>query len=202
MGQHRGRAAGGRPAGVAQRRPGGDLSALRRQLTEIVAPVVAKAGCDLEDLGISRVGRRHLLRLVVDTDGGVNLDAVAELSRQVSEALDAAESGGEELIVGEYQLEVSSPGVDRPLTQPRHWRRNVGRLVKVKAGERRLVGRVRAADDRGVVFDVDGVAAEVGYDRLGPGRVQVEFARPGADVDELADDDLDEIDEGEGEGEE
>src|SRR6266545_1355967 len=72
-----------------------------RQLTEIVAPVVAKAGYDLEDLGISRVGRRHLLRLVVDTDGGVNLDAVAELSRQVSEALDAAESGGEELIVGE-----------------------------------------------------------------------------------------------------
>jgi ribosome maturation factor RimP len=193
MAQQRGRAAGGRPANVfAQRRPGGDLSTLRGRLTEIVAPVVAKAGYDLEDLGVSRVGRRHLVRVVVDVDGGVGLDAVAELSRQLSGALDAAEAGGDELITGEYQLEVSSPGVDRPLTEPRHWRRNLGRLVKVKAGDRQLVGRVQAADDAGVVLDVGGVAAAVGYDRLGPGRVQVEFARPGEDDDRGLGDGLDE----------
>ncbi len=198
MAQHRGRAAGGRPANVfAQRRPGGDLSALRGRLTEVVEPVVAKAGYDLEELGVSRVGRRHLVRVVVDTDGGVSLDAVAEVSRQISEALDAAEAGGDELIAGEYQLEVSSPGVDRPLTEPRHWRRNVGRLVKVKASDRQLVGRVQAADNAGVAFDVDGTAVEVPYDRLGPGRVQVEFTRPGGDdedIDEQGGDDLDEED--------
>jgi ribosome maturation factor RimP len=182
MAQQRGRAAGGRPANVvAHRRPGGDLSTLRGRLTEIVAPLVARAGYDLEDLGISRVGRRHLVRVVVDADGGISLDAVAELSRQVSEALDAAEVSGDELISGEYQLEVSSPGVDRPLTEPRHWRRNIGRLVKVKAGDRQVVGRIQVAGGAGVVLDVDGVAAELGYDRLGPGRVQVEFARPGED---------------------
>jgi ribosome maturation factor RimP len=203
MGQHHGRPAGGRSTGVAvPRRSGADMSALRGQLTAVVAPVVAKAGFELEDLGITRVGRRHLLRVVVDADGGVSLDAVAEVSRQVSEALDAAEAGGGELIAGEYQLEVSSPGVDRPLTEPRHWRRNVGRLVKVKAGERHVVGRVTAADAAGVMLDVDGVTTAVAYDRLGPGRVQVEFVRPGeADSDDADIDDAD-IDEEEGADEE
>jgi ribosome maturation factor RimP len=197
MAQHHGRSTGGRSGRatgqqrVAPVRPGGDLAALRGRLAAVIQPVVGSAGYDLEDLGLSRVGRRHLLRVVVDTDGGVSLDAIAEVSRQVSEALDAAEQDGGELIAGEYQLEVSSPGVDRPLTEPRHWRRNVGRLVKVTAGERQLVARISAADDLGVALDVDGAVSEVAYDRLGPGRVQVEFARPGAaedEFDELVDD--------------
>jgi ribosome maturation factor RimP len=182
MAQHRGRSAGGRPADVVARQPprsGGDPALLRGRLSAVVAPVVRLAGYDLEDLSVTRVGRRHLLRIVVDADGGVSLDAVAEMSRQVSEALDAAEAADGELIVGEYQLEVSSPGVDRPLTAPRHWRRNVGRLVRVKAGDRQVLARISAADDAGVVLDVDGVGTEVGYPRLGPGRIQVEFSRPG-----------------------
>jgi ribosome maturation factor RimP len=146
-------------------------------LTEIIEPVVAAAGFDLEAVSVSRAGRRHIVRLIVDADGGVGLDAVADLSRDVSIALDAAEARTGELITGEYDLEVSSPGVDRPLTQPRHWRRNIGRLVAVAAEERQVTGRVTAADGNGVTLEIDGVARTIGYERLGPGRVQVEFGR-------------------------
>jgi ribosome maturation factor RimP len=191
MAPQRGRAAGGRPADiVAHRRPGGDLSTLRGRLTEIVAPLVARAGYDLEELGISRVGRRHLVRVVVDADGGISLDAVAELSRRVSEALDAAEASGDELISGEYQLEVSSPGVDRPLTLPRHWRRNIGRLVRVHADDRQVTGRVTDADEERVTLDIDGEARRLAYGRLGPGRVQVEFSRPDGGPDEIDEEEL------------
>ena len=69
------------------------------------------------------------------------------MSRAVSAALDAAEEAGDAVVPGEYVLEVSSPGVDRPLTEPRHWRRNVGRLVAVTVtGEGQVTGRVVAAE--------------------------------------------------------
>ena len=84
---------------------------------------------DLESVRVSVAGRRRLLRVVVDSDHGVSLDDAADVSRDVSAALlDATD------VIGDvpYTLEVSSPGVDRPLTEPRHWRRAAGRLVRVK----------------------------------------------------------------------
>jgi ribosome maturation factor RimP len=174
----------------------------------VIEPVVVEAGYDLEDVSVARAGRRHVVRIIVDGDGGINLDAVADVSRAVSAALDLAEESGGDIVAGEYQLEVSSPGVDRPLTLPRHWRRNVGRLVKVTtkgggtpapeqrtaepatadrpATERQITGRVVAADDERVRFDLDGTSGEWAYADLGPGRVQVEFSR----LDEVADSDL------------
>jgi ribosome maturation factor RimP len=169
----------------------------RQRLLAVVEPVVVATGYDLEDLTVTRVGRRHLLRIAVDSDTGVNLDAVAELSRAISTALDKAEAGGDELIAGEYELEVGSPGVDRPLTEPRHWRRNRTRLVKVRAGGREVTGRVVAADDAGVTLDVDGTAQTLPYADLGPGRVQVELKRL-ADLPDPEDDD-DDDEEGEDE---
>jgi ribosome maturation factor RimP len=171
----------------------GDVAARRSRLRAVVEPVVIAAGYDLEDLSLSRAGRRHIVRIIVDGDGGVSLDAVATVSRAVSGALDEAEEIGGELLAGEYQLEVSSPGVDRPLTLPRHWRRNVGRLVRATVAGRQMTGRVVAADDDGVVLDVDGTTAEWNYPDLGPGRVQVEFTR--LHEAELGDDDVDVDDE-------
>jgi ribosome maturation factor RimP len=191
MAQQRRRATGARPAG-------GDPAARRARLREVVGPVVARAGYDLEDLSVSRAGRRHVVRVVVDGDEGVSLEAIAELSREISPALDAAEAATGDIMAQEYQLEVSSPGVDRPLTQPRHWRRNAGRLVKVTVEGRGLEGRIIAADDAEVILDVGGTAERVPYDRLGPGRVQIEFTR----TDRLSDDDLEQIDDEEGEDEE
>lgn len=89
--------------------PRGDLAARRTRLREVIEPVVTAAGYDLEDLSVSRAGRRHVVRVIVDADGGINLDAVADVSRAVSAALDAAEEAGGDIVAGEYQLEVSSP---------------------------------------------------------------------------------------------
>jgi ribosome maturation factor RimP len=170
---------------------GGDLAAHRARLHEVIAPVVEAAGYDLEALSVSRAGRRHLLRITVDADGGVSLDAVADLSREISIALDRAEETGGDFGSGEYVLEVSSPGVDRPLSQPRHWRRNIGRLVEVAvAGQGRITGRVVAADDAGITLELGGQWRGYGYAELGTGRVQVEFGRLG----ELGEDELGELD--------
>ena len=195
MAQQRDRRAGGsRDAGAR------DAGAHRERLRKVVEPVVVSAGYDLEDFDVSRVGRRHLLRVAVDSDQGVDLDAVAEVSRAVSAALDEAEAAGDELIAGEYELEVGSRGVDRPLTEPRHWRRNRTRLVQVDVGGTPVTGRVTAVTDAGVTLDVEGTARTVPFADLGPGRVQVEMKRL-AELPEELDEDTDDDDDEEGEDE-
>lgn len=167
----------------------------RERVAAVVQPVVAGAGYDLEDLGVSRAGRRHVVRVTIDGDRGVSLDDIADVSRAVSAALDAAEEAEGDLLPGEYELEVSSRGVDRPLTLPRHWRRNIGRLVKVSAAGRQVTARVKAAGDEGVTLDVDGTVQEVAHADLGPGRVQLEFTRWGEVEGADEDDEIDEEDE-------
>jgi ribosome maturation factor RimP len=155
------------------------------RLAALIGPVVAATGYDLEAVSVSQAGRRSLVRVVVDSDHGVSLDAVAEVSRAISEALDAHDDP-----VGRspYVLEVTSPGVDRPLTEPRHWRRAAGRLVRVPVtGQGTVQGRVLRADEAGVVLDVAGTERSFGYGELGKGAVQVEFNRPGGpDQDHFA----------------
>jgi ribosome maturation factor RimP len=155
-------------------------------LAGVLEPVVRAAGMDLESVRVGSAGRRRLLRVVVDADGGVALDDIALISRDLSARLDETGAMGEMA----YTLEVSSPGVDRPLTQPRHWRRAVGRLVRVpqdvRAGQAGpagpVEGRVIAAGETGVTLEVGGEHREFGYAELGPGRVQVEFGRPEGDT--------------------
>jgi ribosome maturation factor RimP len=101
------------------------------------------------------------------------------VSRLVSDALDADSENpaSPRALAGAYVLEVSSPGVDRPLTEPRHWRRAVGRLVKVEIHGQSVTGRVAAADDDAVTLDVTGRRRTVTWADLGRGKVQVEFNR-------------------------
>jgi ribosome maturation factor RimP len=137
-------------------------------------PLCSAAGLDLEALEVSQAGRRRRVLLVVDRDGGVDLDECAELSRAVSDAFDAEDLMGE----SSYTLEVSSPGVSRPLTLPRHWRRNTGRLVRVVlAAGGEVTGRVVDADDQGAHLDVGGSWRRLPYAEVGRARVQVEFRR-------------------------
>lgn len=145
-----------------------------QRLRETLDPVVGGAGYDLEDVVVTAAGRRSVVRVVVDRDGGVDLDAVAAVSRVVSDALDAGDVMGE----ASYTLEVTSPGVDRPLTEPRHWRRAVGRLVRAPVrGGGAVTGRVVDAGTDAVTIETEAGRRVVSYDEIGAGRVQVEFAR-------------------------
>jgi len=166
---------------------------IRDRLAEVLTPPLAATGLDVEAIEVTPAGKRRVLRVAVDKDGGVTLDDIAEATKEVSRILDDPDGSD---VMGEqpYTLEVSSPGADRPLTQPRHWRRNRGRLVAVNG----LTGRVVDVDDTGVVLDVDSEVTAVGYPELGPGRVQIEFKR--LDEADFGDeDDIDDEDDGEGE---
>ena len=172
------------------------VTAHAARLIELVTPAVTAAGYDLEGLTVTAAGRRSVVRVVVDKDGGVTLDDVADVSRALGEALDAADEAEPALLGPSYVLEVSSPGVDRPLTAPRHWQRATTRLVTavlVEGGE--VTGRVSAADERAVVLDVDGAERTLAYAELVRGTVQVEFARKDAateaDTDDADGDDAD-----------
>jgi ribosome maturation factor RimP len=147
----------------------------------VVAAAVAEIGFDLEALDVATAGRRRLVKIVVDADEGVDLDRVAEVSRAVSAALDAHDPDGTAL-GGPYTLEVTSPGLDRPLTKPRHWRRAKLRLVNARLADgTRFTGRVGPADDDvggGVALLIDGAVRHVRYADLAHAVVEVEFKPP------------------------
>lgn len=146
----------------------------RDHLMKLLEPVVSAEGLDLEDVTVTQAGKRRVLRVIVDRDGGVSLDDVADVSQAVSAALDDDDAMGQ----AAYTLEVSSPGVDRPLTEPRHWRRAAKRLVKAEMRDGSVVeGRILGADESGVDIDVAGDARRLDYEDLARGRVQVEFRR-------------------------
>ncbi len=140
----------------------------------VAAPLVAAAGMDLEGVTVEKVGRREKLSVVVDADGGVDLDAVADLSREISAVLDNDPSIGD----APYVLEVSSPGVDRPLQLPRHWRRAHDRLVSVELeGGESVTGRLLGSDDTSAELEVDGDPRTVPFAEVTRAIVQVEFDR-------------------------
>jgi ribosome maturation factor RimP len=135
-------------------------------------------GLDIEAVEITPAGKRRILRVAVDKDGGVTLDEVAEATREVNRVLDGSEVMGEQ----PYTLEVTSRGVDRPLTLPRHWRRNAGRLVKVTfADGKSATGRIGESSEEQVTLDVDGARTPVAYAEVKKALVQVEFNRRGDD---------------------
>ncbi|MGH3721150.1 MAG: ribosome maturation factor RimP [Pseudonocardiaceae bacterium] len=143
----------------------------------VVRDAVSGTGFELESVEEVCAGRRRLIRVIIDSDAGVGLDDIAAVSRAVSLALDQRD----ELIAEPYTLEVTSPGVDRPLTQPRHWRRNRLRLVRATlAAGGELAGRIGDCDDEGVVLLASGSLCRVRYAELRRAVVEVEFRQPPA----------------------
>ncbi|MEU2158562.1 ribosome maturation factor RimP [Streptomyces sp. NPDC019396] len=155
------------------------------RLRGLLEPLVSAADLDLEEIEVSRAGRRRVLRVVVDSEEGVDLDACAELSRVISERLDETDAMGD----GEYQLEVTSPGAERPLREHRHYVRAKGRLARFQltapdgspAGE--LVARILDVDDEGLDLEVPGVkgrkptARRIAFAEIAKARVEIEFSR-------------------------
>jgi ribosome maturation factor RimP len=156
-------------------------NAVRSQLIDLLSPAVAASGLDLEDVAVNRAGSRSVVRVVVDADGGLDLDAVAEVSRAVSEVLD----GAGDVLRGAYVLEVTSPGVDRPLTAPRHWRRARTRKLRVlRTDGTEVVGRLQEssdAEDGDAVLQTEDGPVRVRYADVRRATVEVEFS-PASDA--------------------
>lgn len=161
------------------------------RLRELLEPLVGSRNLDLEEITVTPAGRRRVLRVVVDSDTGVLLDTCAELSREISDELDASDAMG----AGEYVLEVTSPGADRPLTRHRHYVRAQGRLVRFRlapdaaagtstaTGTGELTARIVKVDDDGVDVEVPGVkgrrptARRISFGDIAHARVEIEFNR-------------------------
>lgn len=141
---------------------------------KVVEPIAAGLKIDIEDIEIRKTGNRLLVRVVLDKDGGISMDEIAAATRNISDALDEVSE-----ISNPFTLEVTSPGVDRPLTLPRHWQRNIGRLVKVDLiGASTEIGRILAVADGSVTLQIKQNQREIELTKISRAVVQVEFNRP------------------------
>lgn len=155
----------------------GSESLISRIESEVTDPL-AVLGLDIEAVEVTPAGKRRVLRIAVDQDGGVSMDDVAAAAREVNLVLDDSD------VMGQlpYTLEVTSRGVDRPLTAPRHWRRNADRLVKITLTDgSSMTGRVGDCGEETVIIEVSGVDKLVAYDTIARALVQIEFNRKTAD---------------------
>ncbi|MEU0859900.1 MULTISPECIES: ribosome maturation factor RimP [Streptomyces] len=150
------------------------------RLRELLEPLVISQGLDLEEIAVDSVGRKRVLRVVVDSDSGADLDAIADVSRALSAKLDETEAMGD----AAYDLEVGTPGAERPLTEHRHFVRATDRLVKFQLTEDgELVARILAVDEEGLDVEVPGVKGRkattrrIAFPEIAKARVQVEFNR-------------------------
>lgn len=147
------------------------------RLATLVDECVSALGFDVEAIELTPAGNKRVLRIALDRDGGVGIDHITEATRALSEALDASDVMGAQ----PYTLEVTSRGVDRPLTEPRHWRRNAGRLVRLRlADDSSIDGRIGDSDDEGVVIEGRTTSQRLTYDQISTALVQTELNRKDA----------------------
>ena len=151
------------------------MMSLVNNLTELLTPAVTRAGFVLEEVTVTPVGKRRLVAVVVDCeDRNPSLDEVTVVSKEVSAILDNYTQMGEM----PFTLEVTTPGIDRPLTQGRHWKKNVGRLVKItpKTGEK-YIGRIASVKDNAVTIEIKGKESEISFAEISRAQIEVEFNR-------------------------
>jgi ribosome maturation factor RimP len=153
---------------------------LSEKITELVQPVVESAGFFLEDVHVLSPGHHRIITCIVDGQTPLNLDQVTSVSRNISELLDTAEFMGETA----FTLEVTSPGVDRPLTLARHWQKNINRLVRVVHLDGSVTaGRITSAESTHAILveDIKGKSKEhtVEFADVKRATVEIEFNRKG-----------------------
>jgi ribosome maturation factor RimP len=143
----------------------------------LVAPVVEASGLELVEVTFRREAGRKVLRVVVDREGGVDIDTISATAEQVSRRLDL-----EGFAPGPYALEVSSPGIERPLRRPVDFRRRVGDRVKVRTvspieGARNHAGALVSADAEAIVIATDGGELRVPYEGIASARTVADWDR-------------------------
>ncbi len=148
---------------------------LAANLTELLNPVVSRAGFVLEEVTVTPVGKRRLVSVVIDRENSnPSLDEVTVVSKEISVILDAYSQMGEM----PFTLEVTTPGVDRPLTLPRHWKKNIGRLVKItpKQGDK-FIGRISEVSENQVKLELEKELLTVDLVDVSRAQIEVEFNR-------------------------
>ena len=144
-------------------------------LTELLTPAIKSLGFVLEEIKVTPVGKRRIIAVIVDQeDKNPNLDEVTVVSREVSNILDNYSQLGDQ----PFTLEVTTPGVDRPLVLPRHWQKNLGRLVKVvKIDGQTVSGRISSVSDVSAAIEVSGKNFELLFGDVKRAQIEIEFNR-------------------------
>lgn len=149
---------------------------MRGNAEELVRPVVEAAGLELWDVSYRKEAGRMVLRVLVDRDGGIDLETISETSERLSRRLDIEDFAGDEA----YSLEVSSPGLERPLREPRHFERSLGQRVKLKTtepheGRRAHEGALISTDAEAIVIAAEGGELRVPYADIASARTVFEW---------------------------
>lgn len=145
----------------------------------VVEPIATRLKLDVEDIEVRRIGTRQIVRIILDKDGGISMDEIAAATRQISDELDLLEE-----LSAAFTLEVTSPGIDRPLTEERHWRRNIGRLVKVQIPDSGAIeGRILEVTELDVLLQVKQYKRSLPLADIERAVVQVEFNKPKESTD-------------------
>lgn len=152
-------------------------------LAGVIEPVLASLDLELFDLELTGSGGGRILRVVVDRTGGVDLDAITAATQAIAPLLDSRSEKADPSLAGPYALEVSSPGLERPLRRPDHYRRAVGSTVSVKTRDdqgaaRRVRGVLTAADDDGVNLETDAGPERIAYADVTQARTVFEWGSP------------------------
>ncbi len=130
---------------------------LNEEISAAIRPIIEATGNYLEELTITTAGKVKILTVIVDSDAHLNLDQVTAVTKEISQVIEELPALGETA----FTLEVTSPGLDRPLTKPRHWRKNLDRLVKITMTSGQVIqGRIGAATETSVLVDEDTVSFE------------------------------------------
>ena len=144
----------------------------KEDISAAVTPALSALGFYLEDVTITSAGRRSMLTIIVDGDTHLSLDQVTSATKAISEIVESLQSLGDT----PFTLEVTSPGLDRPLTKPRHWRKNIDRLVKVVLLDgKEIKGRIKAASEDSATVD----QSEINCTEIKRASLEVEFKQVG-----------------------
>jgi len=144
----------------------------KEDISAAVTPALSALGFYLEDVTITSAGRRSMLTIIVDGDTHLSLDQVTSATKAIGEIVESIQSLGET----PFTLEVTSPGLDRPLTKPRHWRKNIDRLVKIVLLDGKEVkGRIKAASENSAIVD----ESEIKFSDIKRASLEVEFKQVG-----------------------
>jgi ribosome maturation factor RimP len=157
-----------------------DRSAVTQRVWELAEPLALSRGLELVDVQYRPEAGRVVLRLLIDRPGGrVTLDELARMSRELGDVLDAHDA-----VPGRYQLECSSPGVNRPLLRAEHFRRAIGERIRLRArapigGRRQFHGTLESVDSDGVTLrDPDAGMVTVAFDAIEKANIDHDFGRP------------------------